>query len=219
MALPEEIATLTRRKMLHGECFALDDNILIVLAGAGPVNAKQAADLLIRKGVDMLISWGCAAALSSRLEPGDLLLPSLVLSDQQLSYNVDKEWLQHVQHLLSARLPVCTGTLIESSKIISESREKQRIHNSCGADALDMESAAVLNAAHHSGLPGLAIRAIADPVRMDLPQAIAHGLNSEGGIEISKLLGWLLSHPWEIPALIKLGLHFSVAKNAENYCK
>lgn len=211
VALPEELATLSSCKITQGECIALNDNILLVYAGAGPVNAEQATQLLIGKGVNCLISWGCAAALSKQLKPGDLIVPERVLSEANIVYQTDKIWLQHFQSLLAGKRVLSTGTLTESSRIVALNSDKVYIRQKTGADALDMESAAVFRSGQRAGLPCLAVRAIADPVNMDLPQAVVNSLNSQGRIELTKLLQFLLTHPWEIPALIKLGLHFNAA--------
>jgi adenosylhomocysteine nucleosidase len=58
----------------------------------------------------------------------------------------------------------------------------------------------------------VAIRAIADPASMNLPNAISHSLNNNGQVVLARLLKYLISHPWEIPSLIKLGLHFNAAQ-------
>lgn len=211
VALPEELATLTRRKCAEGKCLTLNDNILVTLAGTGPANAEKAANLLIDKGVNGLISWGCAAALSPQLKPGDLLIPEQILSEQQLTLNTDKRWQRHLQFLFSTKHQIITGMLVESSRIIADSSEKQNILRKTSAIALDMESAAVIKTAQQAGLPGIAIRAIADPATMTLPQAVIHALNDQGQVQLHKLLQFLARHPWEILALSKLGLHFNAA--------
>jgi len=212
VALPEELATLTRGKPARGECFAISDQVLVVYAGAGPLNAAKAAKSLIDNGVTALISWGCAAGLSPELRPGDLLLPERVLSEQGECFNIDKTWLQHWLFLLSGNLSINTGSLLESSRIVSASREKQDLHSRTGAAGLDMESAAVIKAAQAKSLPCLVVRAVADPVNMDLPEAVVQALNPDGQIELTKLLGYLLAHPGQVSGLIKLGLHFHAAQ-------
>ncbi len=212
VALPEEVATLTSRKLVQGECVRMAENILLSYAGAGPINAERAVRQLISQGANCLISWGCAAALAPQLKPGDLMVPEQVLSEQQ-AFDTDKQWSQHLQHLLPPTL-VVSGTLAESRHIVAASADKLRFHQDTGAAALDMESAAVVKAAQQANLPCLVIRAIADPVTMDLPKAVVHALNDQGRVELRKLLRFLLSHPWEIPALIKLGLHFNAAQTS-----
>ncbi len=212
VALPEELATLTSQKLAQGECIRMAENILLSFAGAGPINADRAARQLIAMGANRLISWGCAAALAPQLKPGDLVIPEQVLSEQQIAFNTDCQWSHHVRRLLPTTLCIATGNLVESSHIVAGSIDKQRIHSQTGAVALDMESGAVLKVANQADLPSLVIRVIADPVTMDLPQAVVQAMNDQGKFELHKLLQFLLTHPWEIPALIKLGLHFSSAQ-------
>jgi adenosylhomocysteine nucleosidase len=211
VALPEELATLTGQKPAQGECVSITENILLSFAGAGPINADLAARRLIEQGANCLISWGCAAALAPQLKPGDLVVPERLLSEQQ-AFHTNNQWSQHLQKTMGTQLNLFTGTLAESINIVASSADKRRIHQNCGALALDMESAAVVKAAQQANLPCVVIRAIADPVTMDLPQSVVHALNDQGRVELSKLLRFLLAHPWEIPALIKLGLHFNAAR-------
>ena len=212
VALPEELGTLTSNKPAQGECFALNDRVFAVYAGAGPLNAAKAAQNLIDKGAVFLISWGCAAALSPGLKPGDLVLPGQVFTEQGESISTDKTGLEYLQSVFLVNLTINTGALLESSHIVADSRDKQRLHSKTGAVALDMESAAVIKVAQTENLPCLVVRAVADPVDMDLPEAVVQALNADGQIELSKLLSYLLTHPWQIPALIRLGLHFHAAQ-------
>ena len=75
-----------------------------------------------------------------------------------------------------------------------------------------MESAAIARVALEHGLPFLVVRAIADPVAMNLPQAIDYSLDDQGEIQVEKLALFLVLHPLELPGLIKLGVHFKAAK-------
>ena len=74
VALPEELTTLTSIKIDKGCCRFIADKLLVVYSGAGPINAQSAAELLVAEGATRLMSWGCAAALSASLKPGDLIL-------------------------------------------------------------------------------------------------------------------------------------------------
>lgn len=211
VALPEELTTLTSRKLARGECIPLGDDILLAYAGAGPLNAEQAAKNLIVKGADRLVSWGCAAALDSQLRPGQLVIPESVQLDQQ-SYETDKRWSHKLRCRLSQKLTVVGGGLLSTSRIIAASSEKQRLQRETGAIALDMESAAVAKVAQQANLPCLVLRAIADPAAMSLPQAVVVALDDQGLVSLPRLLRHLLLRPWQIPALIRLGLHFASAR-------
>ena len=210
VALPEELSTLTRQKLVQGECVNLSDNILVSYSGAGADNAQLAAQQLIARGASHLISWGCAGALATDLKAGDLVLAEQVQSHADL-IAVDSVWRNHLITALN-NLPVHGGILLESQQIVANSADKQSLQQQTGAAAVDMESAAVARVAQAAEKPCLVIRVIADSASFDLPQAVVQSLNSQGQVELGKLLIYLVTHLTEIPALIKLGLHFSAAQ-------
>lgn len=212
VALPDEISSLTSKKVSKGDCIFINDRTLLTCSGAGSENAAKASQLLIKKGAKRLISWGCAAALKADLKPGDLVLPKTLNTEKQETISIDSSWLDHTLDQLSALIPL-TGLLAESHFIVADSLDKQTIHNQSGAIALDMESIAIAQTAILHNYPALVIRSIADPVTMSLPKAVSYALNEQGDVILTKLLWFLLTHPNELPGLIKLGLHFKTAKN------
>jgi adenosylhomocysteine nucleosidase len=212
VALPEELTTLTSKKIDKGRCFFITDKLLVVYSGAGHVNAKSASELLVAKGANRLISWGCAAALSESLKPGDLILADELIDAGNVVMATSADWLAYAKNSLAKFVVIQSGRLAESTSIVSSSKEKKQLHAITGAIALDMESVAVARVAKQHTLPFLTIRVIADPVNMNLPRAINYSLNNQGEMVLRKLLLFLFLHPAELPGLIKLGLHFNAAK-------
>lgn len=212
VALPEELATLTAKKIHKGQCLFIADELLIAYSGTGPINAEVAAKLLVTRGAGRLISWGCAAALSTSLKSGDLILADKLIDAENSEMTVNVDWYSHTKNRLANFMVVHSGALAESSSIVSSSMDKKQLHSITGAIALDMESIAIAKVARQHTLPFIAIRAIADPVTMSLPLAINYSLNDGGDIMLGRLLLFLLRHPSELPGLIKLGLHFNAAK-------
>jgi len=213
VALPEELSTLTAKKIAKGCCLFIADNKVVAYSGTGPENARLAAELLINQGAEKLISWGCAAALDTMLQPGNLVLATQLIDEDQALLATDSQWFKSTQQKLQQHLTIQSGGLAESKTLVVSCNEKSQLHEKTGAIAVDMESIAVAKVAMHYQLPFLAIRAIADPANMNLPKAISAALNEQGDVELSKLLFFILRHPTEIPGLIKLGLHFQAAKN------
>lgn len=213
VALPEELSTLTSKKIDKGCCVFISDALVLAYSGAGADNARSASELLLAQGATRLISWGCAAALSETLKPGDLVLADTLIDAEGAQIDITPDWHRYTKNLLSTSLQIHTGSLIESNRIVATSQDKKHLHIKTGAVALDMETIAIAKVARQHKLPFLAIRVIADPVNMDLPKAINHSLNNEGDIMLGKLLLFIVLHPAELPGLIKLGLHFNKAKN------
>ncbi len=212
VALPEELSTLTSKKIDKGCCLFIADKLLVAYSGAGSNNAQLATELLVAKGVARLMSWGCAAALSASLKPGDLILADKLIDAENIEMAVNTDWYSYAKNSLAKFIVVHSGSLAESISIVSSSMDKKQVHSITGAVALDMESIAIAKVARQYNLPFLSIRVIADPVNMSLPLAINYSLNDQGDIMLGKLLLFLFLHPAELPGLIKLGLHFNAAK-------
>ncbi len=209
VALPEELSSLTSHKLKQGDCCQIGGS-RIIYSGAGWQNAAAAAQILVDKGVRQLISWGCAAGLSDTLNPGDLVLATRIISEQQ-EFDTDDLWRQQIQQRLATHVSIHEGKLFSSAEIIGSSLLKQRIRQQSQAIALDMESAAIAETALRAHLPCLVIRSIADPVSQDLPLAVLRSLNAKGQVELPRLLRHLFWHPWETASLIRLGLNFRAA--------
>ncbi len=212
VALPDELSSLTKTKVSKGQCVFINDNVVVAVSGAGPVNATIASELLITNGAERLISWGCAAALNEQLLPGDLILAEQLISESRDELSLQSSWLEYITEQLSHLAPL-KGPLLESSSIIALSENKLELHQQTRAIALDMESIAIAKTAKKHAMPAAIIRCIADPVNMNLPESVSYAMNDQGDIIITKLLTHLVTHLNEIPDLIKLGIHFNAAKN------
>ncbi|MSP27598.1 MAG: phosphorylase [Methylococcales bacterium] len=218
VALIQELDTLTSKKIIaKGQSVFLTKTVALAYSGAGANNAKAAAELLISQGATQLISWGCAAALSSNLQSGNLVLANGLIDADGTALAVNAVWHHHAKSVLSklaceSGFALRCGDLLESKILVATSRDKQQLHQQTKAIALDMESIAIAKVAHAHNLPFLAIRTIADPVTMDLPAAVSQALNEQGDVQIGKLLKFLLWHPSEAKGLLTLGQQFNAAK-------
>ncbi|BBA34315.1 hopanoid-associated phosphorylase [Methylocaldum marinum] len=211
IALPAEARTLARRRAGFGELLELAGGHRLIVSGAGPNHAQNAASRLLELKVDALVSWGCAAALDHTLNSGDLVLPERILAPDGCEHSVCFEWHERVRRPLAPVLRITTGPLLGSSKIIAGSAEKQELHLASGAVAVDMESASVASVAKDGGLPFLAVRAVADPARMSLPASVTVAVDERGDVKLPKLLGHALANPADFITLARLGKAFYAA--------
>lgn len=212
VALPEELGTLTRQKIAPGCSARIADNCLVAYSGAGPENARRAAQQLIEQGAQRLLSWGCAGALDETLPAGRLCIPEQLQNLQGSTCSSDPEWRRQICSALAKRFDICAGPLLEGTRIIAASAEKKHLGKMHRAQLVDMESYACASVAEQANVPFVAIRAIADPAAMDLPRAVGFALEANGQVSLHKILRYIMVHPGEIAGLIKLGMHFHAAK-------
>ena len=211
VALPDEGRTLIRRRLSFESLTPLPGGHWLAVAGAGPEAAERHAQSLVAQGIEGLVSWGCAAALQDTLLPGTLLLPERIRCVDGLEHAVDHDWHAAVKGILEAQHAPRTETLIESTVVVASAKDKRSLHETSGAYAVDMESAAVARVAASNALPFLVIRSVADPARLDFPPALLKALNPRGDVRMGALLAGLLQRPRAIPELMTLGRHFGSA--------
>jgi adenosylhomocysteine nucleosidase len=211
VALPEECRSLTARQIGRDDCFELGDARLVCVAGVGCDNAARAAHRLVAAGVQGLLSWGCAAALSRTLASGDLCLPARIVDMDARRWSPSGPWHRRAVQALQGAGNLDTGMLLTANRPVATAAEKASLAAKSGAVAADMESAAVAAVARELEVPFLAVRAIADPAAMGLPRAVIRATDARGFVRRSTLLVETLLHPSDAGALLRLAWQFRSA--------
>lgn len=199
IALPAEARSLRA----SGAARYLD----LELTGPGPARAGIGAQALVARGAGALMSWGTSGALWPTLEPGRVLIAEAVRDAAGVEYASMAEWRDAACSALASLHPlICLCCTVEIP--LGSSSSKAELAARTGCAAVDMEAAAVAGVAATNGLPFLAVRSVVDPVSFNLPACALSALDDSGKTSISALLSALLRHPQELPALLKLALHF-----------
>ena len=138
-------------------------------AGIGAQRASSVAHAALANGAAGLVSWGVAGGLHPAMTPGTVVLPAVVLTSAGEKLETDRRWRENLKRALSQEFPVNEGGLLSSEEIIPTPRGKARAASESGAVAVDLESAAIGEAALASGKPFVVVRVILDGARDRLP--------------------------------------------------
>jgi len=191
--------------------------MICICSGVGPEKAAAAASALIETGAELLAVAGTAGGLHPALRPGDLVLADRILKKEGEKVSVVGEtaW-RHARELLkpSAGIRILRGAVLTCSVVIETAAEKQYLHQQTRALAVDMESAAVVQAAARQGLPAMVIRAVCDTSTESLPREILDTIDHKDRVRAARLAGALLHRPALIPALVRLNTQFKAAMAA-----
>jgi adenosylhomocysteine nucleosidase len=206
VATTAEARSLTKHPVVSG-------GALLQISGIGAKRAHLAARTLLEKGATSLLSWGSAGGLIPGLSPGSLVLPKNIIAVDGSVYPVDATWRESLCAQLKEKINLREGLLAESITAVTCPEEKATLFQQTGAIAVDMESAAVAAEAQQAGVPFMAIRAIADPVGITLPQSALASLDEFGRLRPLRLLKALAKNPVELSALIRLGRNFRAAQS------
>jgi adenosylhomocysteine nucleosidase len=154
--------------------------------GRGPgVLATRA--LVASERPDILISAGFAGALTRDLSVGETVTPGTVIdgpTDERFSTQGGE------------------GLLVSAAIIVDEGGKKQ-LGLRYGADAVDMEGAAVARVAFENGIPFCAVKTISDELEFAMPPFNAY-VTPDGKLALDRFAAHVAVRPSYWPSLMQL---------------
>ena len=157
-----------------------------------------------------VISFGVAGGLDAGLPPGSVVVAQRIVAGKN-SFATDPAW----GAALSAALPLAvSGTLAAGDAAVVSVADKQALHRTSGALAVDMESHVAARVALAAGVPFAACRVVIDPATRAVPSAAVAGMGSDGSTDLLALLRILARQPWQLAGLLHLARDASTARAA-----
>jgi adenosylhomocysteine nucleosidase len=179
-----------REKEVDGRQFRFleKDNLVVVCGGIGAEAARRAAEAVIAIYAPTVIySVGFAGALEPTLKVGDVVQPRRIVNAGDGS---------------SATLDQGEGVLVSFGSVAS-SEQKAKLRVSFGAQAVDMEAAAVGGAAEARGAGFAVIKVISDEFDFSFP-SMERFVDSKGQFLQRRFLGFTALRPWLWPQVARL---------------
>ncbi len=212
-ALPAESSAFLRRlgnksrsdrhdiKTIRGE---IDDRTIEVLhTGVGEELCRQRmASFLQDRQFACLVSAGFAGALNDKLRAGDLLLAE----------NFSTVELNAMRSGLGSSL-IHRANLLTVTSIIDSIEERQKIAQTTGAVAIDMETEFIARACAEHGVPLLSLRVISDSPSEPFPgpSKILFDIERQR-THVRKLAMFFLAHPTRVPRLVQFAKRIARAR-------
>jgi adenosylhomocysteine nucleosidase len=171
-----------------------------VITGMGAENATRGAEEIISNTYSFCIVSGFAGALKSSAKLGNIVAP------------------EKVQHHATRQTEICApdlltrafengamgiATLLTTDHVVNTAAEKNRL--SAFAEAVDMESFAILQAANKKNVPCAVLRVISDSFDRDMPAELDTIVDPQGHVKIAGVVRYVAKHPLMVPALVRLG--------------
>lgn len=187
VALEREVRSLVKswsaqEKELGGRRFRFFENgdFVLVCGGIGAEAARRAAEAVIATYAPKVIySAGFAGALDPRLKVADIVQPRRVVNVGDGS---------------SVDLGRGEGVLV-SFGAVANPEQKARLRDSFGAQAVDMEAAAVARAAEARGVEFAVVKAISDEFDFNFPST-ERFVDASGQFREGRFAWFAILRPW-----------------------
>jgi hopanoid-associated phosphorylase len=175
---------------------------------------ERALSAAVARGCSGIVSFGTAGGLAPDLEPGALIVADAVEGPFG-RLQTDRPWADRLAAALAAgprAARVRRGLMAAVTAPLVSAGDKDVLHRTNGALAVDMEShiAGAKAAAH--GVPFAVCRAVVDPAWRTLPSAATAGLRDDGSTALAPILRELLRQPSQLGALIQVAIDARAAR-------
>jgi nucleoside phosphorylase len=211
-ALPAEFSQWRRRHRFHragtGALAPYEAQIgraavRVAFSGIGAPDARRLQELWFAHPVDAVIVAGAAGGLKPRYRRGEVLVASRLRS-------AASERVVAADDRLVSLAARAGATVVDSfltvDRIVLRADDKAVLGRD--ADAVDMESFAIISGLAARSIAAVAIRVIADAAHEDLALDLSSAIRMDGTISVARAMGDALSQPARWPRLVQAALSY-----------
>ena len=179
----QEIEEIKIKELIFFKGKINNNNVILVEAGIGKVNAARVTQLIIDKfEIEKIINVGSAGSANNELKIGDIVIGKrLVQHDFDITafghpkgfitnigqyVESDSELISKMEQTISKlsqnKFKIKIGTIASGDIFCTEPKMKEKIRTKFNADAIEMEGAAIAQVCKLNEIPFIVIRSISD---------------------------------------------------------
>ncbi|HEY5043407.1 MAG TPA: hypothetical protein VIK53_15560 [Verrucomicrobiae bacterium] len=206
-ALKEEAAPF--RKIAAGKSATAQAGISILLTGIGRQNAeKSLREFLATNSPELVLTCGFAGGLNPELKLGDVVFEIPSSSSRRESAQTETGNQSEPIYIGCYDKLIASGAkpakIFCADRIAITGAEKKQLRTETGADAVEMESAAIHAICAERGIPCATVRVISDTANEDLPLDFNALSKPDKNLDYGKLFLAIAKSPGKIGALMEL---------------
>ena len=176
-------------------------------------NSSLATQRVLKKNVDVIISFGLAASINKKVKNGTIIIPQNILSEDGSILATSKKFSKIFSDKIKD-FKISNQNLLTVSKILNTQSDKQFLLNKFKKKIsfIDMESVNIQKRALKRKVPFLVIRVILDDTSFSIPNFLINCIDEEGNLIKNLFVIKILQKPIRILSLIKLFLRYRKSK-------
>jgi adenosylhomocysteine nucleosidase len=181
----------------------------ILITGIGRRNAeKSVREFLATNLPELVLTCGFAGGLNPDLKPGEVVFETAnaPLAPSLSPLGGERESARTGEGLFSklSAAGAKPAKFFCADRIATTVAEKKQLHAETGADAVEMESAAIHAVCRERGIPCATVRVISDTANEDLPLDFNQLSKPNKSLDFGKLAWAIARSPGKIGALLQL---------------
>jgi adenosylhomocysteine nucleosidase len=174
---------------------ARKSGISILIVGIGRQNAgKSVREFLAASATKLVLTCGFAGGLNPDLKLGDVVFE--IDNQSETPHGISSDRL--------AAADAKPAKIFCADRIATTVAEKNKLRAETGADAVEMESAAIHAVCRERGIPCATVRVISDTANEDLPLDFNALSKPDKSLDFGKLAWAIAKSPGKIGALLEL---------------
>jgi adenosylhomocysteine nucleosidase len=187
--------------------------VVVYQSGPGAERARTVAERALTCGAAGLVAWGFSGALARRLRAGAVLVPARIVVPGRQSIAVDAPWRDAVVSGIGKAFAASSDDLLTAAAVLKTAQQKERAGSESGAIAVDMESAAIVQAARDAAVPCVVVRVIIDTLGDTLPARAEQWIDAAGNRHLRPAIAAALD-PFEWRRLLTLARRYHAARHS-----
>src|ERR1700680_1670446 len=168
-----------------------------VITGMGMENARRVSETVLDVPYQFCVTAGFAGALGEEHAIRDILVAESV---RELGKSQTLQCSRNLAYAARDNGAKLVKMFLTSNQVISA--------------AAEMESFAILTAAHHRKRAVVAIRVISDSMLNEVPAEVSTMVDEKGQVKIGGVVRYVARHPLQLPTLLRLGRDSRTAAEA-----
>lgn len=155
-------------------------------------------DHTVQKDCKAIISFGLCGGIGPEAQVGECFISTVMVTPTG-NYTSDPAWMDRI--FTKTHFPETHWWSSGEFNMANTTAQRWALYKKTGCQVIDDESAAVFEFAKKRGIAAMAMRAVSDALKDNLPQAVVNAINPDGTTNVWNVIKSVFFDPKQIGSL------------------